>query len=79
MPLGQLRRRSRVWAGLSEVMHPGWAALLVALVWATVAVLLGLNGRSTLRRIREDPPDRTAQTLGQVPDVVSGRRRGGTP
>lgn len=67
-----------VWVGLSEVLHPGWAALLVALVWGAVAAVLGLDGKSTLRRMREDPPDRTVQTLGQVPEVMNGRRRGGT-
>ncbi|MBW0106300.1 phage holin family protein [Pseudonocardia sp. KRD291] len=68
-----------VWAGLSAVLHPGWAALLVALVWAVVAGLLYLDGRSTLRRIRADPPDRTTASLGQVPNALTGRRRGGTP
>lgn len=66
-----------IWAGLFEVMHPGWAALLVALVWAAVAGLLFVMGRSSMQEF--DPkPERTVDTLSHVPDALRGRR-GGNP
>jgi hypothetical protein len=66
-----------IWAGLSSVMHPGWAALLVAFVWAVAAGLLYNMGRTSMRSV--DPkPERTVDTLSQLPDALRGRR-GGTP
>jgi hypothetical protein len=66
-----------VWAGLSTLMHPGWAALTVAVTWAVIAALLYFAGRARFRRL--DPrPTRTIDTLGHVPDALKGHR-GGTP
>jgi hypothetical protein len=66
-----------VWAGLSTVMAAGWAALLVALVWAAIAGLLYTMGRSSMQRV--DPkPERTVDTLSHIPDALRGKR-GGTP
>lgn len=66
-----------IWAGLSAVMHPGWAALLVALLWAAIAGLLYTMGRSSMKEF--DPkPERTVDTLSNVPDALRGRR-GGNP
>jgi hypothetical protein len=66
-----------VWAGLSTVMAAGWAALLVALVWAAVAGVLYTMGRSSMQRF--DPkPERTVDTLSHIPDALRGQR-GGTP
>jgi uncharacterized membrane protein YqjE len=48
--------------GLSNVMDPGWAALIVALVWAAVGAVLFVNGRKKLKTV--DPmPRRTVDTL----------------
>jgi len=64
-----------VWAGLSTVMAAGWAALLVALVWAAIAGLLYTMGRSSMRQV--DPtPQRTVETLSNVPDALKGQRGG---
>jgi len=47
---------------LSEVMPPGWAALIVAVVWAAVGGVLYANGRKQLKTV--DPvPHRTVDTL----------------
>ena len=49
-------------AGLSNVMDPGWAALIVAVVWAIVAGVLYMRGRRQLKTV--DPmPRRTVDTL----------------
>jgi len=64
-----------LWAGLSNVMDAGWAALLVALIWAAITAVLFVTGRSRLRRVRPTP-ERTVETLSQVPDALKGSRGG---
>jgi hypothetical protein len=66
-----------LWAGLSNVMDAGWAALLVALLWALIGAALFLAGRAKLREVNPKP-ERTADTLSSVPDALKGQR-GGTP
>ena len=49
-------------AALSNVMDPGWAALIVAAIWAIIAGVLYANGRKKLKTV--DPtPHRTVETL----------------
>ncbi|MDQ0377625.1 phage holin family protein [Amycolatopsis thermophila] len=58
-----------LWWALSNVMDQGWAALIVAAVWAVIAAVLYATGRSRLRRV--DPvPERTVDSLKQMPDQV---------
>ncbi|MCX6465363.1 MAG: phage holin family protein [Pseudonocardiales bacterium] len=64
-----------LWSGLSNVMDAGWAGLLVAVLWAVVAAVLFVVGRSTLRRVRPTP-ERTVETLGTVPEALRGQRGG---
>jgi uncharacterized membrane protein YqjE len=47
---------------LSNVMDPGWAALIVAVIWGAIAAVLFVNGRKKLKTV--DPtPHRTVDTL----------------
>ncbi len=46
---------------LAEVMHIGWAALIVAVVWAIVAVVLQASGRRVLRTV--EPLPETRETI----------------
>jgi hypothetical protein len=64
-----------LWAGLSNVMDAGWAGLLVAVIWAVIAAALFVTGRSKLRQVRPTP-ERTVETLSQVPDALKGSRGG---
>jgi nitrate/nitrite transporter NarK len=48
--------------GLSNVMDPGWAALIVAIVWGAIGAVLFVNGRKKLKTV-EPVPRRTAETL----------------
>jgi hypothetical protein len=66
-----------LWAGLSALMHPGWAALIVAVIWAAIAGGLYASGRANLRRVRPKP-ERTVETLSKVPDALKPHP-GGTP
>jgi nitrate/nitrite transporter NarK len=49
-------------AGLSNVMDPGWAALLVAVVWAVVGAALYVAGRQRWRAV-SPVPRQTVETL----------------
>jgi nitrate/nitrite transporter NarK len=49
-------------AALSNVMDPGWAALLVAVVWAVIGAVLYLTGRQRLRTV-SPVPRQTVETL----------------
>ena len=66
-----------LWWGLANVMDPGWAALIVAVIWGVVAAVLYATGRAKLRQMHPRP-DRTVETLSNVPDALRGQR-GGTP
>ncbi|HEX5740939.1 MAG TPA: phage holin family protein [Pilimelia sp.] len=61
-----------VYAGLSNVMDGGWAALIVAAVWAVVAAVLFTLGRARMRRLRGMP--QTAQTVQQIPEALTPNR-----
>jgi len=61
-----------LWAGLSNVIDAGWSALIVTAIWAVIAVVLGINGRTKLRAVHPKP-ERTVDTLKQVPDALKGQ------
>ncbi len=66
-----------LWAALSNVMNAGWAGLIVAAVWAVIGGVLYAVGRGKLRQVHPKP-ERTVDTLSNVPDALKGQR-GGTP
>jgi Putative Actinobacterial Holin-X, holin superfamily III len=61
-----------LWWGLSNAMDQGWAALIVALIWALIGAVLYFSGRGQLRRVHPKP-ERTIETVKQVPDALKGR------
>ena len=61
-----------LWWGLANVMDEGWAALIVAALWAVIAAVLASVGRKRLRTVNPKP-ERTIQTLKEVPDALKGR------
>ncbi|ODU27042.1 MAG: hypothetical protein ABT15_17850 [Pseudonocardia sp. SCN 73-27] len=61
-----------LWAGLTNVMDGGWAGLIVAAVWAVIAAVGYVIGRSNLRKTNPTP-ERTVDTLKQVPDALKSR------
>jgi hypothetical protein len=60
-----------LWWGLSNVMDQGWAALVVAVIWAVIGAVLAARARGQLRAIRTLA--RTKQTARDIPDAVRGR------
>ena len=58
-----------LWWALANVMDAGLSALIVAVLWAVVAAVLFTVGRQRLRQVNPTP-ERTVDTLKQVPDAV---------
>ncbi|MBX6355948.1 MAG: phage holin family protein [Micromonosporaceae bacterium] len=64
-----------LWWALSNQMDQGWAALIVAGVWAVIAAVLFLMTRRRLRQVRGAGGLRqTAETVREVPGAVKGKR-----
>lgn len=58
------------WWGLGQYIGNEWSALVVAAVWAIVALILFLVGKRELERVRGLP--RTTETLSKVPNALKG-------
>jgi hypothetical protein len=58
-----------LWWGLANVMDQGWAALIVAAVWAAVGAALYAVGRNEMRTVTAQP-ERTVETVRQVPHAL---------
>jgi len=50
-------------------MHLGWAALIVAAIWAITAGILALVGKKKLENIRGLPE--TQQTVEEIPATLN--------
>ena len=61
-----------LWWALANGMDEGWAALIVAVIWAVVAAVLFSIGRKRMRDVNPKP-ERTVETLKEVPDALKGR------
>ncbi|MFJ9742351.1 phage holin family protein [Streptomyces sp. NPDC101166] len=48
--------------GLADVMDGGWAALIVAAVWAVIAAVLYARGRTRMRAVAPRP-EQTVETM----------------
>lgn len=59
------------WWGLGHVVDLAWAALIVAAIWAAIAGLLAVTGRTTLKRVNPKP-ERTMETAREIPPALKG-------
>ena len=59
-----------LWWGLGDATGHAWSALIVAAIWAIIALVLALAGRTELKKIRG--LKRTAATAKQIPDALKG-------
>ncbi|MEJ5946448.1 phage holin family protein [Pseudokineococcus basanitobsidens] len=59
-----------LWWGLGNATGRAWSALVVALVWAVVAAVLAVVGRSQLQKTKGLP--QTQQSLQQIPNAAKG-------
>ena len=56
------------WALGAYVTGLGWSAVIVAVIWAVIALVLFVMGRKQLKSIEGAP--RTVDTLKRIPDAV---------
>lgn len=56
------------WA-LGNVMDLGWAALIVAVLWAAIAAVLGLLGKARVEKVKALP--QTQQTMQEIPPTLN--------
>ncbi|HEY3438378.1 MAG TPA: phage holin family protein [Actinotalea sp.] len=60
-----------VWWGLGDLFDSlGWAAVVVAVIWAVVAAVLAARGRNDLRAVEGAP--KTADTVKKIPNALKG-------
>lgn len=57
-----------LWWALSDVMGGGWAAVVVAVIWAVIALILYLVGRRQLKEVEGAP--QTVETLKEIPETL---------
>jgi hypothetical protein len=62
-----------LWWGLANAMDVGWAALIVAALWAVIGAVLYVLGRKQMREVHPKP-ERTMSTLKEVPDALKGQQ-----
>jgi len=57
------------WWGLGDAIGRGWSALVVMLVWAIIAAVLAVLGRSALAAAKGLP--QTTDTVKRIPDALT--------
>ncbi|PWU57401.1 hypothetical protein DLE60_24635 [Micromonospora globispora] len=65
-----------LWAGLSNVMDAGWAALIVAAIWAVIAGVLYSMAKKNAERIRG--LKQTNDSVQRIPDALKPHPEGVT-
>ena len=64
-----------LWWALGHLIGNGWSALVVAVLWGIVGAVLYSSGRKKLREVNP-APERTVDTLKNVPDALKGEAGG---
>jgi len=59
-----------VWWALGMLIGHGWSGLIVAAIWAIVAAILAVTGRTQLSRVRGVP--QTTETVAKIPEALKG-------
>lgn len=57
-----------LWWGLGHLIDNGWSAVVVALLWGVVALVLYLVGRKELKTVKGAP--RTVDSIKRVPEAL---------
>ena len=65
-----------LWAGLSNVMDAGWAALIVAVIWGAIAAVLYSKAKKNAERIRG--LKQTNDSVQRIPDALKPHPEGVT-
>src|ERR1700712_5334924 len=57
-----------LWWGLGYLMGNAWSAVVVAVIWAIVALVLFLIGRKDIKQIKGAP--QTVDTIKEIPETL---------
>lgn len=57
-----------LWWALGTLMGGGWAAVVVAVIWAIISLILFLVGRTRLKEVQGAP--QTVETLKEIPETL---------
>ncbi|KAB1648459.1 phage holin family protein [Pseudoclavibacter endophyticus] len=57
-----------LWWGLGHLIGNAWSAVIVAVIWGIVALVLFLLGRKQLQEVEGVP--QTAETVKEIPDAL---------
>lgn len=60
-----------LWRALGNEIGFGWSALVVAVIWAIIAVILAVVGKKALDQVRGVPE--TTDSLGKIPNALKGQ------
>ena len=59
-----------LWWGIGDRIGHGWSALIVAVIWAVIGLILYLWGRREFAAMRG--LDRTAESIKKIPNALQG-------
>lgn len=57
-----------LWWALATIMGGGWAGVVVAVIWAVIALILFLVGRGQFAQVQGAP--QTVDTLKEIPETL---------
>ncbi|WP_322410881.1 phage holin family protein [Microbacterium invictum] len=57
-----------LWWALSLLIGGGWAAVIVAVIWAAIALVLFAVGRGEMKKVQGAP--QTVETLKEIPETL---------
>jgi hypothetical protein len=57
-----------LWWGLGYLMGNAWSAVIVAVIWAIIALIMFLVGKSEMQRIKGMP--KTVESVKKIPDTL---------
>jgi uncharacterized membrane protein len=57
-----------LWWALGTLMGGAWAAVVVAVIWAVIALILFVVGRKQLKQVQGAP--QTVETLKEIPETL---------
>lgn len=57
-----------LWQALGHLIGLGWSGLVVGVIWAIIAAVLAMRGRTEMRKIKGMP--QTSETLQEIPGTL---------
>ncbi|KAA9130054.1 phage holin family protein [Microbacterium caowuchunii] len=57
-----------LWWALGFLVGLGWSAVIVAVIWGVIALILFLIGRKEMKKV--DGAPQTVETLKEIPDAI---------